>query len=174
MKLRRALILSLLLSAACALPASTWETGISYTVSPSPLYNWTWSPALDGMGIAWDLRLGPPSLYAQTGLDARIGGIGAELLLPIGVGKTFRHNRHQRVDGAAGAIVGMGLFYPAPLITVGGFARATWSWFWSSHWGLSGSISIRYLTSPQYSAQVAPYQVLDLPISVGLRYRPSP
>ena len=171
MRLRRTLLISFLVSLACALPAAAWDAGLSYTVSPSPLYNWSWNPAIDGMGVAFDLRLGPPALYAQVGLQPRVGGIGSEILLPLGAGRTLWHNQSQRIDAAAGAILGIELFYPAPFLTVGAYAGAAWSWFWNPHWGLTGGISLRYLTSPAYSARIAPYQVVDLPISIGLRYR---
>ncbi|HUX21066.1 MAG TPA: hypothetical protein VMW69_07480 [Spirochaetia bacterium] len=164
-------LLTLLTLFTLAAPLSAWNTGISYTLSPSPLFNWTWSPALDGMALGWDFSTGGKVASLRGGLEAGVQGLGLQLLLPLSVEAQLWQHGSQGVAAGAGGIIGIAMFKPAPLLILGAQAGASWSIYWSAQWGLEASLNIRYLTSPAYSRLVAPYQVVDLPVSVGLRYR---
>ena len=170
----RRILLTLVLTLGATASLSATEVGLSTSLSPSPLYNWQWEPGLDGGSLAASLRIGGPSLTIATGIEAGISGLGTQLLLPVALEHTLVAWGHQRLTAGAGALLGIALFHPAPLFVLGDEATASWSWFWNERWGLQAGLGIRYLTSPGYARRVAPYQVVDLPVTVGLRYRLAP
>jgi hypothetical protein len=151
--------------------SSALDLGVSASLSPSPLYSWRWDPGIDGEALALDASqdLGPLDLRA--GLEAGISGIGAQLLLPIRVERRLWSSGASSIGAEVGALPGLALFTPRPLFMIGGEAGLSYRWSWAPRWSFEATLALRYLACPGYSALVSDYQVVDLPLAVGVRYR---
>lgn len=159
--------------AASAAAVSALDLGLSISASPSPLYAWSWAPGMDGAALAIDLRKGFRGFDLRSGIEAGVSDIGTQLLFPIRLerGLWASSSGSPIVVAEAGVHPGLALFKPYPLFMVGAELGASCRWNLSPALSLEAGIALRYLTCPAYSALISDYEVVDVPLAVGIRYR---
>jgi len=170
----RKIILSIALSCAALVSLPALDFGAGLTLTPSLAYGNAWSPAIAGGGLAVDARFSLPAVLgvsARVGLEAGIEGLGAQVVAPLRLEWALVRGDSLSVGASVGVLPGLALFRPSPLWLIGGEMGAFAAWYWADSWGVEADLGLRYLTCPEYSARVAPYAVVNLPITVALRYR---
>ena len=160
------------LIAAQGMSLFAFDAGVSLSVSPSPMYNGQWDPAVGGASVAVDARFPGRAFGARVGLEAGVEGLGFQLLMPLRLERIlWRDGNRLSLSANVAVIPGLAMFRPAPLLMIGAGAGIGLSWYWSEAWGLEAEVGLRYGTCPEYSSRVAPYSVVTVPVSLALRLR---
>jgi hypothetical protein len=159
---------------ASSLPALELRLGLSgwegLTYRGEPAFGWTGSAAqvlLEGPS-QWL----PAGLRPLGGVELAAGGLGTQVLFPLGITwKTF-FEKGWSLNLAAHALSGGTLsksgtaFTPQALL--GGEGEARLEWAWEPGIGVGLTAGLRYTTAPWYAA--APYAVLEVPVRLDLEF----
>ena len=141
------------------------RTGINLT--PGLFYNWSWDPAYSGSAASVSLFYDTGSLRFGAGIEAGYSCTGLNLLFPLQAEALIAGDEMISLSAYASVLPGMIMTRPAPYFLLAVEAGGRLAWRNEDGFELSLLAAPRFTWSPDYSALVAPLQLLDL--NIGIR-----
>lgn len=151
----------------CALPAiCAGETEIAIrtglNATPGLFYNRSWDPGYNGTALTLSGAVYHKRFLWEAGLESGYSYAGLHLLIPVSAGFTFYRRGAFRGTALFSLMPGMLLNRPTPYFLFAAEMALRIGWRVSDWFVLSLSGGPRFTASPDYSARVAPLELLDL------------
>ncbi|HAK44755.1 MAG TPA: hypothetical protein DCO79_02380 [Spirochaeta sp.] len=165
-------IILIVLAASVSLAAedSFWlNTGLNFF--PGLIYDRNWDPGYSSSAASISLAAEKDSFVFEAGLETGYSDKGFNLLLPLKAGMIISHSEKLNISSFASVMPGLMLNRPSPFFLFAAELAAKISWLVSDDFTLSFSIGPRYTTSPDYSREVAPLEMIDLNIGISSGFR---
>lgn len=142
----------------------TVRTGLNFT--PGFVFNRSWVPGYNGTAITISLARQSDAILLEAGIEAGASYTGLNLLFPLQAGLTIADSEALQLSATAALMPGLILSRPAPYFLIAAELAARLTWAVTPNFNLSFSAGPRYTTSPDYSAAVAPLELID--VTLGL------
>lgn len=150
--------------------------GIDFSASPQVglAYAGSFDPGFSGLALGVTPFYQAGLLRVEAGVEAGSSPVGWQVLVPIRAGARFDLAPFT-VEALAEVSPGIALSRPAPLFMIGAGALARATWNVGPRFGISASAGVRWTGCPAYEGYTGTrYSVLDVPLSLGVRWTLAP
>ncbi|MBI9105927.1 MAG: hypothetical protein JEZ04_04230 [Spirochaetales bacterium] len=173
--MKKIMLILIILSVTASLPcltsplaaAETWTARTGLNGTPGLVFNRTWDPGFNGTAMTFTLQHQSDALIFEAGVEAGYSYTGLNLLFPIQAGLIIIEGKTLQFSVTAALMPGLIISRPAPYFLMAAELAARLTWAVNPGFNLSLSAGPRYTTSPDYSAAVAPLELIDLTIGLA-------